>query len=198
MLIKYFGHSYFLIEGNDYSIALDPFGDIGLYQPKVKANYVFKSHEHFDHNAIELVSNAKLIENSDSRFEIIKSYHDEVLGKKRGYNNILKFKLDGKIFVFLGDLGCITEEVISKIKNCHYLLIPVGGTYTIDKFEAKLLIEKANPKTVIPMHYKLKGCTVNVDSVDNFLNLFNEIDEVKSPYTLTGNEKQILYIKAEV
>ncbi len=198
MLIKYFGHSYFLIEGNDYSIALDPYGDIGLTQPKVKANYVFKSHDHFDHNAITLVSNAKLIEKSDNRFEIIKSYHDEVLGKKRGYNNILKFNLDGKIFVFLGDLGCVTEDIISKIKNCHYLLIPVGGTYTIDKFEAKKLIEKATPKTAIPMHYKLKGCTVDVDKVDGFLNLFNEIDEVTSPYALVGNEKQILYVKAEV
>ena len=89
MLINYYGHSYFLLQGDEYSIALDPFKNVGLIEPKITADYVFKSHDHFDHNNLSLVSGAKLIDKSSGNFEIIQSYHDEVGGKKRGINNVL-------------------------------------------------------------------------------------------------------------
>ena len=198
MLINYYGHSYFLITGDSYSIALDPFSNIGLPEKVVKADYVFCSHNHYDHNNVNLTSNAKLIDKSENGFEIINTYHDEVKGAKRGLNNVLKFVVDGNTCVFMGDIGVIDKNVIEKTKGCDYLFIPVGGTYTIDYKEAKRYVEEIKPKVVIPMHYKLEGCTVDVDKIDKFLNEFENIKVVNSPYVANGNEKNILVIKAEL
>ena len=49
MLITYFGHSHFLVEGREYSITLDPFSGIGLKEFKTDSTYVFCSHGHYDH-----------------------------------------------------------------------------------------------------------------------------------------------------
>lgn len=198
MLINYYGHSYFLITGDSYSIALDPFSNIGLPEKVVKADYVFCSHNHYDHNNVNLTCNAKLIDKSENGFEIINTYHDEVKGAKRGLNNVLKFVVDGNTCVFMGDIGVIDKNVIEKTKGCDYLFIPVGGTYTIDYKEAKRYVEEIKPKVVIPMHYKLEGCTVDVDKIDKFLSEFENIKVVNSPYVANGNEKNILVIKAEL
>ena len=195
MLINYYGHSYFLLQGDEYSIALDPFKNVGLIEPKITADYVFKSHDHFDHNNLSLVSGAKLIDKSSGKFEIIQSYHDEVGGKKRGINNVLKFSLDGKTLVFMGDIGVIDKNVIEKTKNCDYLFIPVGGTYTIDEVLAKEYAIKINAKCVIPMHYKVDSSTVDVKSVTPFLNLFDSYVKVKSPYKTSGEERGVYNVE---
>ena len=71
MLINYFGHSYFYIQGENYSIALDPYGNIGLKEKSVNANYVFCSHNHYDHNNVKLTSNAKVITENSENFDKI-------------------------------------------------------------------------------------------------------------------------------
>ena len=197
MLINYFGHSYFLITG-DYSIALDPFSNIGLKEKEVTANYVFSSHNHFDHNNLGLVKNAKRVVGGELGFETLTSYHDEELGSKRGLNEVLKFTLNGKTFGFTGDIGVVDERVVNFLKGADYLFIPVGGTYTVNYIKAKEYVDKINPKCVIPMHYKIKGSTVDISKVDEFLSQFLSVTTVNSPYNLTGNEKGVLYIKAEI
>ena len=198
MLINYFGHSYFYIQGENYSITLDPYGNIGLKEKSVNADYVFCSHNHYDHNNVKLTSNAKIITENSDNFEIISTYHDEVQGAKRGKNNVLKFILDGKVFVFTGDIGVLDDNVIEKCKGCDYLFLPVGGVYTIDYKLAKEYVLKINPQAVIPMHYKLEGCSVDVAKLDYFTNEFTCVNTVNSPYSVTGNEKNILVIKAEI
>ena len=198
MLINYLGHAYFYLQGNDYSIALDPFGKIGLPEKPVKADYVFCSHNHYDHNNVTLTPNAKLITENSGVFEIIPTYHDEVKGAKRGLNNVLKFTLDGKVCVFMGDIGVIDTNVINATKGCDFLFIPVGGVYTINYKEAKHYVDEIKPKTVIPMHYKLNGSTVDVDDVMKFLNEFSSVETVNSPYNDAENIKNVLFLKAEL
>ena len=198
MLINYLGHAYFYLQGNDYSIALDPFGKIGLPEKSVKADYVFCSHNHYDHNNTSLTPNAKLITKSCDRFEIIPTYHDEVKGAKRGLNNVIKFTLDNKTCVFMGDIGVIDNNVIEKVKGCDFLFIPVGGVYTINYEEAKRYVDEIKPKTIVPMHYKIKGCSVDVDGVDKFLTKFASVSTVTSPYDSNNEIKNVLLIKAEL
>ena len=55
----------------------------------------------------------------------------------------------------LGDLGHFpTDEQLEKIKDADYLLIPVGGYYTIEPETAVKICLAANPKHIIPMHYR--------------------------------------------
>ena len=53
------GHACFMFKGNNFSFVVDPYQDNSvpnLTMPRVSVNYAFKSHEHSDHNALNLVS----------------------------------------------------------------------------------------------------------------------------------------------
>lgn len=194
MLITYFGHSFLLIKGGEYSIALDPYGDIGLKVPSVEADYVFSSHNHYDHDNISIVKGAKLVENSYP-FEIIKSYHDNFKGALRGENDILLFNLDGYKIAFLGDFGeSYNKDIISKLKGVDLLFIPIGGKYTIDSEEAYKYVCEIQPKTAVPIHYKIEGSNIDIEDEKRFLTNFQSYKVVSSPYKY-NNESGIIVIK---
>ncbi len=170
MLIEYFGHSYFKITGNEYSICLDPFSKVGLNEVKNKADYLFMSHAHFDHANDSIVEYKSLIKKSDKNFTIIKTFHDNEGGKLRGENNVLLFTLDGYKIAFLGDFGEDNNQcLIDKLKGVDLLLICVGGKYTINSKTATLYAKKINAKITVPMHYKTGSSVIDVATVDEFL-----------------------------
>lgn len=193
MVIKYFGHSFLLLEGNDYSICLDPFCDVGLNIPNISSNYVFSSHNHFDHNNIKIVKNAKLVKESDC-FKIIPTYHDNKKGALRGKNNVLLFKLDGVKIAFMGDFGeNNNEEVITILKNVDILFIPIGGKYTIDSKTAYNYINEIKPKLAIPIHYKIEGSNIDIADEKEFLSYFNNYQIKNTPYTY-DNESGVVVL----
>ena len=186
MKIIYFGHSYFLIEGKEYSIALDPFSNVGFEEVEVNADYLFCSHGHFDHNNESLVKGAKRVSSGD-KFEVIPCYHDEKHGALRGKNDVLAFTLDGFRIAFLGDLGEYSNEsLIDKLNGVDLLLIPVGGKYTIDEVGAYEYAIKTNAKAVIPMHYKTGLSTIDIKGVKPFLDKFSNYVTANSPFEFNG------------
>ncbi len=199
MIISYFGHSCFLFEGYKYSICLDPFGDIGLKIPSIKADYVFCSHNHYDHNNFSIVIGAKkVIENKD--FKIIKSFHDDKKGSLRGENDILIFNLDGYKIAFMGDYGeSDNNSIINELNGVDILLIPIGGKYTIDSMTAKYYVDKIFPKCVIPMHYKMENSTVDITDENDFLKLVGSYKKVDGPYNYNNDLGVLLFapIKGE-
>lgn len=197
MKITYFGHSCFLFEGNKYSICLDPYGEIGLKIPKIKADYVFCSHSHYDHNNSSIVIGAKPVVENDC-FKIIKSFHDDKKGALRGENDILVFTLDGYKIAFMGDYGESDNLVIiNALKGVDILLIPIGGKYTIDSKTAKYYVDSIMPKTVIPMHYKIKNSTVDITDESEFLSEFNGYKKVDVPYNY-NNDLGVLVLTPKV
>ena len=197
MKIRYFGHSYLLVEGNGYSIALDPYGEIGLKIPFVKADYLFSSHSHYDHCNFSAVNASFVVQENSDNFEIIPTYHDDKQGALRGQNNVLLFTLDGVKLAFLGDYGEYDNKyLISKLNGVDILFIPIGGKYTIDSQRAKYYIEQIKPKTVIPIHYKIKGSNIDIKDVNDFLKLVNEYKIVNSPYQY-NQEQGVVVVKPE-
>lgn len=181
MKIKYLGHSSFLLtESTGTAIVCDPYDDkVGFSMPKVRADAVTVSHHHFDHDAVKKVSGNPVILDREQGYELpgveikaVKSFHDDEGGKKRGENVIFKFRMDGLDVCHLGDLGeeC-SPELIEAILPVNVLLIPVGGNYTIDAEMAMEYVDRIMPDVVIPMHYRVKGCEVDIDRVDDFLAL---------------------------
>lgn len=196
MIINYFGHSYFFIEGKDYSIAIDPFSNVGLDEIKVNSDYVFCSHNHFDHQNASLVSGAKPVKNGYP-FEIISCYHDEKCGALRGKNDILVFEIDGFRCAHLGDLGEYeNQDIIKKLKGVDLLFIPVGGKYTIDSVGAYEYAVKTGAKAVIPMHYKAGSSKIDIQGVKPFLDKFDTYKKVSSPYKYSG-EKGVIHVEFE-
>ena len=70
----------------------------------------------------------------------------------------------------MGDLGhALSVEQIDAVAPVDLLLIPVGGTYTVDADGAVKLTEALSPNLVIPMHYKTDKCDFPIAEVDGFL-----------------------------
>lgn len=143
MKLTWLGHSCFKMEANGYTVFWDPYEDDyvpGLAPVRETADAVFCSHEHKDHNARAVVTLKQ--DQTPSPFTIteIHTWHDEVQGAKRGENCIRIFD-DGTYRVaHLGDLGCELEpEQIEQLKGLDAVMIPVGGFYTIDATQAKVL-----------------------------------------------------------
>jgi len=171
-----------LIESTGKTIVTDPFSNIGYEMPKTYADVVTLSHRHKDHSAHKSVGGNPLIIEKEGCYEIdgvkitgIKAYHDNEQGKERGSVIIYKFRMDGLEICHLGDIGQTLDlELLEQILPVNILLIPVGGRYTIDAEQAKEYVDKIMPEIVIPMHYKTKSSTIDVDKVTEFTSLFED------------------------
>ena len=179
MKIKWFGHACFLITSSEgVRILTDPFDpSVGYKVPEAEADIVTTSHDHYDHNYLGAVIGDYVHLNSPGSFNEkginiigISTYHDDEQGKKRGKNVVYVYEIDGLRVCHLGDLGHIlTDEQIKEIGRTDVLLLPVGGTYTIDYEQAAELVSPMDPKLVIPMHFKTSALSFPIDKVDKFL-----------------------------
>ena len=181
--IEYLGHACFLV---DDSLVIDPYKDgsvPGLEPLRVSAVKAICSHEHADHSGVECV---KLVDGvCDFEIREVASFHDDKGGTLRGPNTIFVVTSSSKEkLVHLGDLGHFpNEEQLTAISDADYLLIPVGGYYTIDAATAVKICEAARPKCIIPMHYRtdVSGYP-ELATVDEFVELAKEkgiIDKVR-------------------
>lgn len=157
MQIIWLGHSCFKIESQGYQIIIDPYqkDSVPGYAPIMEqADQVLCSHEHRDHSGKETVS-LRQRKNSPFTVKTIKTWHDNQQGSLRG-NNIIHIISDGQFAIaHLGDLGCaLTQEQVEMLKGLDALLIPVGGYYTIDAMQARMVMKQLQPHVTIPMHYR--------------------------------------------
>ena len=200
MKIEYLGHSSFkLTESTGTSVVCDPYAaDVGFEMDRVRADAVTVSHGHFDHNNINAVEGNPIVLDKECSYDLpgveidaIKSFHDKQRGKKRGENLIFKFRMDGIDVCHLGDLGedC-SSELIDLLLPVNVLLIPVGGTYTIDAATAKKYVDAIAPDAVIPMHYRTPESKIDIAKIDGFLALCKgvEIDNVGSELCLSTHD----------
>lgn len=188
MKIWWRGHSSFCIEAAGHKIITDPY-DFKLGYPIVptKADIVTVSHDHWDHNAIEtILGNPQIImdpgisETAGIRLQGMASFHDGQEGRERGPNIIFKITADGLVLVHLGDLGhMLTDQQILEIGLVDVLLVPVGGIYTIDAHQAVSIVNKLQPKVVIPMHFNTPHLSFHLAPVEEFTFYYDQV--IKKP-----------------
>ncbi len=158
MHIQWLGHSCFKITHEGYAIVLDPYNHTMMrgYGPiETSAQAVLCSHEHGDHNFVSAVR----IQNSELEnpfvIERLATFHDDVGGAKRGKNSITILQSGAIRVAHLGDLGSLPEDKqLDRLQGLDAMMIPVGGTYTIDALTAKAIVDRTKPNVVIPMHYQ--------------------------------------------
>ncbi|MBR3142395.1 MAG: MBL fold metallo-hydrolase [Clostridiales bacterium] len=186
MEITYIGHACFLIRfSTGLRVCFDPYGPgsvPGLADAHVAADEVFCSHSHQDHSYRKSVVSPEDPYNGPApETEIIRTYHDDVCGAKRGENNITIVRSGGETVVHMGDIGCdLTGEQTEKIKGCDLLMIPVGGFFTIGCAQAFDMCCRIDPKTVIPMHFS--GDSFGYDVIsgrEEFIELVRDSGERK-------------------
>ena len=187
------GHASFLFKTDKLSIVVDPYRDDsvpGLVFPRISANYVFSSHDHYDHDAIDLVKKIPTNEKADAETIIVP--HDHHNGAQRGLNKMHIFSLNGYKVVHVGDLGCIpSKEVLEKLKNTDILLAPINGHFTISSQELHDICEIVKPRIVIPIHYYNKANNSGYPDggqIDVFKKLVGDYYEVNG-YSLKINDE---------
>lgn len=184
MEISHIGHSCFKVVGKNLTVVIDPYNPkLGLKMPKLDADVLIITHDHFDHNYKEAIKGEYLLLDSPGEYEVresffqgITSFHDDKNGAEWGMNTIFTMDIDGIHICHLGDLGTeLSSEQIEAMDGVDILMVPVGGTYTIDAKTAVKVINDVSPKIVIPMHYKTAGSTKDdIASLDKFLSEIGE------------------------
>jgi L-ascorbate metabolism protein UlaG (beta-lactamase superfamily) len=189
--LTWYGQSCFLLESaTGTRIVMDPIPtNIGYLPPAdLRANAVTISHEHPDHTNVGLLQGkprvlrgltadkkgwVKIDEKiKDISVRSVGVYHDAKRGAESGLTTVFIFETGGVRIAHLGDLGhALTDEQISAIGSVDVVLVPVGGTSTIDAQEATHVVDQIRPRLiVIPMHYKTDVLTIKeLAPVDAFL-----------------------------
>ncbi|MDI6828314.1 MAG: MBL fold metallo-hydrolase, partial [Armatimonadota bacterium] len=76
-----------------------------------------------------------------------------------------------------GDLGhLLTSEQVKSIGQVDILMVPVGSVYTIGGKQAKKVVAQLKPKIVIPMHFKTPDLKINLETADEFLSGWKNIE----------------------
>ena len=183
VLIRWHGHACVEVRGGDLTIAIDPHDGVslGIKSPSVRADLILVSHDHFDHNAVHVVSKegSRVLKMfygetvvGGVRVRGFKTYHDKSRGAERGLNTVYLLEVEGYRIAHLGDLGDRPEEsVLKELQGLHLLVTPVGGRYTIGPQEAWSLVETLKPINIMPIHYRIPGLKLPIQPVDDFLKL---------------------------
>src|ERR1700755_3177585 len=124
MHVEWYGQSSFRLQADGTTVFIDPFGDMsgaaarGIefnYPPidGVTADLLLVTHEHADHNAVEVIGGDPVLLRSTAGTHAsptgevvgIASEHDAAGGTLRGPNTLFAFTLDGVKVAHLGDFG---------------------------------------------------------------------------------------------
>jgi len=186
MNIQYYGHSCFKITTkpagrgqDDVNAFIDPFGKtIGLRPPQGQADVVLVTHNHPDHNNVEALKGSPAIIDIPGEYSVkginivgLGTYHDDKNGQERGRNTIYLLDTEDIKICHLGDLGTdLTEKQMEELDGVDILMIPIGGTFTINAKKAIEIVKKLEPKIVIPMHYKMAGTKSDIADEKEFCN----------------------------
>lgn len=192
------GHSSFRLRGKQATLVTDPFGESGLsvkFPKHIEADIVTVSHDHADHNAVDLVGGTPFVVRGPGEYEIkgvsvigIPSFHDAESGAARGKNTMYRIEIDGVKVAHLGDLGhVLTSAQVEQIGGIDVLMIPIGGTYTVDAEKAAQVISDIEPRIIIPMH----DARSNADlvSVEQFLKQMNKEGITAVPKLTVSRDK---------
>ena len=199
--LTYFGHSCFLLEAdNGWKAVFDPYQDgsvPGLKLPALEADTVYTSHEHADHNAAQLI---KITHHAENPYieRTLSTAHDEKGGALRGRNTVQILECGEEKIIHLGDLGCLlNKEQLNSIHGADILMIPCGGFYTIDAEQAKQIIEAAEPKTAVLMHYRTGTQGYDeIASKQDIQSVIPEAEDTGRSVWTSGQQGGILFMDA--
>lgn len=201
MTLQWYGQSFFRINSKDVVIAIDPFSkkpDWGFNKvPRFMADIVLISHDHPDHNNAAALEGTTVVLEGPGEYEVkdifirgIPSFHDEAGGRERGLNTIFVIEAEDLRVCHMGDLGTkkLPEDAIEAIGDVDIVLLPVGGTFTVDARGAWNVVRQLEPKIVVPMHYKVPGVNLPLDGVERFLKEAGANPEIEEKLSVRRKE----------
>jgi L-ascorbate metabolism protein UlaG (beta-lactamase superfamily) len=201
MRLRWFGQSAFLLEAGEGAVMIDPFGDVSAalagrgirfaYPPitGVRADLVLVTHEHLDHNAVEVVDGDPAVVRLAGTHETpvgevvgVASEHDAEAGTRRGPNAIFRLTLDGLRVAHMGDFGQegLRPEQRAALGEVDVLIAPVGGGLTIGPEQAAAAAAALGARWIVPMHYGTPAADF-LGPLDPFLEAFEDVRRLDGP-----------------
>ncbi len=178
MNIQYYGDYCFKITTKpngrateDVVIITDtPEKGLGLRTPQGEAQIVLLSHQSPEAEELAVIKGEPVKIFAPGEYSAkgvavlgFPSARDTEKGVKRGQNTIFLIETEELRLAFLGSLGDeLAPDVVERLSGIDILFVPVGGKDTIPPDSVDELVRKIEPKTVIPMHYKIAGMTTEL------------------------------------
>ncbi|HJN91906.1 MAG TPA: MBL fold metallo-hydrolase [Dehalococcoidia bacterium] len=175
-MLEFYGHCAFRWTSTaGIRVLIDPFqNDLPRANwfeapfPAVDAELVVITHDHFDHNAWESLSPYATVLRGPGRFAVddvvaegVRDVHSRYQAPRLKRNTMFNLEIDGVRYCHIGDnraempdavveaLGRIDVLMVTVDDSCHLLSYP----------EVDQVIERLQPRIVIPMHYFHAGVT---------------------------------------
>ncbi|HEX6459856.1 MAG TPA: MBL fold metallo-hydrolase [Thermoleophilaceae bacterium] len=201
MQVEWYGQSAFRLSADGTTVFIDPFGDMSRLAARgiewhypaiagVEADFLLVTHEHGDHNAVEVIggdppvlrSTAGRLESPIGEVLAVASEHDPSAGTERGPNTIFVFELGGVRVAHFGDFGQseLREEQAAAIGGVDLLIIPVGGGPTIGAEQAAAIAGRLRARWIVPMHYRTERISF-LDTADAFLDRIANVERTPGP-----------------
>jgi len=180
----------------DSIVLIDPYQTKtwGLRQPKMDANVVISFDPKFDSKLIDTNS---FIISEPGEYE---NREIAIYGIDADENNgtVFIIKTEG---ITIGHVNSLKSTVLSDtaqefLNDLDILFIPIGGVDTIDGKQAGNLVQKLEPRIVIPICYKYKGAITKQTDEKAFLKELgiSKFDETEK-FVIKKNELPVDEIK---
>lgn len=180
MEIIWFGHSCFkLSERGLATVVTDPYDaqSVGHSALDLSADIVTISHNKPGHNHIAAVKGQPFIISGPGEYEIgsvfitglqTNSQNGNLDVSER--NNMYIYDFDGIKIAHLGGANRLpNQSEVEELGNVQILLVPIGGTTTLNSVQAAEIVNMIEPNVVIPMHYMIESSIIELDPLNKFL-----------------------------
>ena len=175
LILKSFGHSQFLIKGNDKSILINPFKAVGCASQfreslNIEKDLILASSrladEGYNPNNDLMFFEPGTYEYDNLIFNGISVPHDRLNGRRYGNATVWTWNQSNfKIVHMGGAAGDITFEDQIIINRPDILFISIGGGIkSYSGKEALNIVEMLNPKIIVPVHFL--NTKKNIDDCD--------------------------------
>ena len=175
LILKSFGHSQFLIKGNDKSILINPFKAVGCASQfreslNIEKDLILASSrladEGYNPNNDLMFFEPGTYEYDNLIFNGISVPHDRLNGRRYGDATVWTWNQSNfKIVHMGGAAGDITFEDQIIINRPDILFISIGGGIkSYSGKEAINIVEILNPKIIVPVHFL--NTKKNIDDCD--------------------------------
>lgn len=201
MQVEWYGQSAYRLATAEVSVVIDPFGDMSPMRAHgrrfdypeiagVSADLVLVTHEHLDHNAVDVIAGDPVVLRSTAgrlpspigEITAVASEHDDCAGTERGPNTLFAFTLAELRVAHLGDLGQreLRDEQAAALGPVDLLFVPIGGGPTIDGAQAAAIARRLQARWIVPMHYRTHRIDF-LEPPDAFLQEFSDVRRLDRP-----------------
>ena len=187
MDITWIGHSCFRLRADDLVVITDPFpGSLGLRPDVRPATVVTVSNTHPNHSNWSEVGGSPRVFDAPGEYEysgvavrgVMTSLPPDTPMEHRSVAYTIE--IDRINICHLGDIVVpLTPKQVDELAPVDVLLLPTGGSCTLELDQALQAMQDLNPKIVIPMHHSVEGVVLPIQGVDVFLRSMG-LDDVQT------------------